>query len=196
MGAKQVGGEAMPIRYDLKSICEHPAFNAQKRGDCKKYHGSYCEKHMVKLQEDIGCQKEQEKECLWDMECLPEHVCSDGSCFAKQSCTIEFRPVHCKVKTFGPRKVQTNCKMGGSMYKRGPFFYEDAPMGYVMDVNEFVESATISPGCAEVIWMDAGILNDNCREQSEDNVVMGNRGKDETMTKKLKKGSEYPRICK
>jgi len=158
---KQIQGEPMPIRYDLTSICKHPAFTT-KRGKCETYSNTYCTQHLaLSTGNGINCDPAEKTECTWDMDCLPDHRCGDeGACVQLPTCKLEL---------FSENDFQGNKKVFG------PITYRDAPMGKVFDVYEYakINSAKVSTDCEQVILMDYDYFQ--CLEDRNDNIIMGTR---------------------
>jgi hypothetical protein len=153
---KDLDSEPMPTRYGLKSICNHPAL-APKKADCEKYADSYCPNHLVKSQPRVSCEAPQEVECLWDLDCLPYHKCTEANtCVQTPYCIVE---------------IFSAPNLGGSRREYGPVYYEENPEGKVMSVGGDIDSVRVSGGCADVILMD----QDECSENYEDNGVIANR---------------------
>merc|ERR1719277_1397459 len=71
---EQSGGEPMPIKYGLESICEHPALKDQK-SVCETHAATYCKDYLTKSGSNDGfgseCTPPQKPECTWDLDCLP-----------------------------------------------------------------------------------------------------------------------------
>jgi len=157
--AKQVDMEPMPIRYGLTSICEHPSLVAKKE-ECIKSTTTYCTKHLQKARGDISCDPPEQKQCLWDLDCLPNNVCSEGACMREPGCSMVF---------------YSKADYGGSQTTYGPYFFSETPMGRFVDTpnDKHVDSVKISDGCAEVILMDAD--SGGCKENRDDNLVLNNR---------------------
>merc|ERR1712127_217683 len=182
----QIAGEAMPFRYDLMSICEHPALSGKKQ-DCEKYSESYCNKHLSRASKGVGCQRSVQNECLWDLHCLPKQRCQKGTCAYAPICKITITPIHCDLKTeiVPPGfefKAWKNCAQKEPK-ELGPFLYEDAPMGKVIDMKSMVMKVDLSDGCGEVIFMtDRG----GCLEQSDKNKVWSAYGKDVQFSMNMK----------
>jgi len=158
---KLIGGEPMPTRWGLKSLCEHPAF-ATKKNACIKYSKSYCEKHLVHADPEAICDVAQRRECTWDLDCLPRHSCTDeGRCEKLPSCTVWLYDY-----------AYFN---GGSPRVLGPVYYTDAAGGpdggKTIDVYDKhkIGSAKVSEGCEKVVLLD----QDNCKLSSRDNLVLG-----------------------
>jgi len=52
-----VAEEPMPIRFNLVSICEHPAFAASGvKQDCMDAHADYCSDHLTLLDPEMSCE--------------------------------------------------------------------------------------------------------------------------------------------
>jgi len=158
---KLVDGEPMPIRYALKSICEHPAF-ASKKAECTKYSKTYCTSHLQKsMGGGVNCDRAQKQECLWDLDCPPHHTCTESnSCLALPSCTVWLY-------------AEPNYR--GSVRTFGPLYRRQAPMGKVYDTwdKAKIDSVKISGGCEEVLLMDADA--GGCLERRDDNILIENR---------------------
>jgi len=156
---KQIGGEPMPIRYGLVSLCEHPAF-AKKKSDCVQYSKSYCEKHLVHSGQDVRCDAAEKRECTWDMDCLPRHTCTDdGKCEELPSCTVE---------------LFEHEYFNGGKTTMGPVYYTDAAGGpnggkVIKYTKSLIGSARVSKGCDKVVLVD----EDNCKVSHRDNLVLG-----------------------
>jgi len=158
---KLIGGEPMPTRWGLESLCEHPAF-ATKKSACVRYSKSYCEKHLAHADPDATCDVAQRRECTWDLDCLPRHTCTvDGKCEKLPSCTVELYDY-----------AYFN---GGSPRVLGPVYYTDAAGGpdggKMFDVEDKhkIGSAKVSEGCEKVVLVD----QDSCKLSSRDNLVLG-----------------------
>jgi len=160
--SQQVTEEPMPFRYDLKSLCEHPVFSSKKE-ECSRYRESYCVKHLVYTHRGLSCDRAQQQECTWDMDCLPRHRCTmEGRCLPYPSCTVAFYP---------------DPNSGGDPRTFGPVYYTDGPGGHnggvIFDATGRVDSVKVSEGCDQVILMD----NDRggCLEVRGDNMLLGAR---------------------
>lgn len=151
---KDAAEEPMPIKFDLTSICEHPAFDDKKQ-DCLKYSKTYCADHLTKFGE-VNCDAPPEPECLWDLDCKAHHTCGEGSCVPEPACYVT---------------VYKNRNLGGSSIRYGPIYHRERPVGEVFSLGwmeDEISSLKISGGCEEVILMD----EDKCREVYSDNGVV------------------------
>jgi len=104
-------GEAMPIRYNLTSMCEHPAM-AAKKAKCEQYHKTFCPKFLAHADPEVRCDKEKKPQCLWDIDCLKHHVCSEGVCQKEPDCIVQIYPHAC---------------LNGSPKKYGPYYFSNTP---------------------------------------------------------------------
>jgi hypothetical protein len=152
----QVGGEPMPIKYEFKSLCEHPAM-ASKKSRCEQHASTYCENHLQPSSVDSLCAKAPELECLWDLDCDEHHVCSEGACVKEPECSVQ---------------VYSESHQRGTRHVYGPVFARQNPVGKVIrltgGMNRMISSANISAGCEEVIFMNG----DDCRESHWKNQVV------------------------
>jgi len=121
---KQIGGEPMPTRWGLESICEHPAF-APKKSACIEYSKTYCAKHLIHADHDANCDASQKRECTWDLDCLPRHSCTNEG-------KRVLGPVYYTDAAGGPD--------GGKMFD-------------VVD-KHLIASAKVTEGCEKVILVD------------------------------------------
>merc|ERR1712127_599114 len=154
--ASAAQGEAMPIRYNLVSICEHP-FWAAKKADCDKYRSTYCSKFLSRLDSDVRCDAEIAKpECMWDIDCLTHQICIEGTCAKEPDCIVT---------------AFSGSGASGSARPFGPFYYTETPQGRIVDVGGDIKSVKISGGCEEVVLFD----QDKCKDNYVDNGVMENR---------------------
>ena len=136
-----------------------------KKSTCAKYAATYCTEHLARTQGDVSCDKPQEPECLWDLDCMPHHFCSDeGSCVAEPSCTVW---------------SYSSSGFGGSKTTYGPYYYADTPTGRVVDTpdNKHIDSVKISGGCEEVVLRDAD--HGGCLANRDDNILLENRNSNE-----------------
>jgi len=148
-------GEPMPIRYALKSICEHPAF-AGKKGDCDRYRATYCTKHLQHMDEGISCLPEAEPKCLWDIDCGAHQSCEEGSCVSQPDCWV---------------RAYSGDNLNGWSSQYGPIYYDENPTGQIFSLGSMgrsISSVEVSGGCEEVVLMD----EDACRVQYSDNMVV------------------------
>jgi len=147
--------EAMPIRYALSSMCEHPAL-ASKKATCEEYHKTFCRKFLAKLDSEVRCQQKRKPECLWDMDCLPHHVCLEGACLREPDCKVYIYPY---------------VDLNGNAREFGPYYFGEAPQGRLVSLGGDVKSLKVSAGCEEVVFFD----QDKCKDNYKDNVVIENR---------------------
>jgi len=157
--AAEASGEAMPIRYGLTSMCEHPAF-ASKKADCVKYHKTFCPQFLSKADPSVRCSKGDKPECLWDMDCLPHHVCTEDACQPEPECTIWVYPY---------------AFLNGEPRKFGPYYFGEAPQGRLVSLGGDISSVKVSGGCDEVVLFD----QDSCKDNNKDNQVVENRDTNE-----------------
>jgi hypothetical protein len=169
-------GEAMPIRYGLTSMCEHPAL-ASKKDTCEQYHKTFCHKFLSKADPEVQCQREPKPECLWDIDCLPHHTCNEGVCQPEPDCKISIFP---------------HGYLNGQAVEYGPYYHGEAPQGRLVDVTKKIGSMTISGGCEEVVFFD----QDKCKDNHIDNAVLENRDSNEQKEMKKLPGDLYNDVCK
>lgn len=156
--AAQSKGEAMPIRWALESLCEHPAWGS-KKANCEKYHKTFCSNFLQRLDPDVRCDKQSKPpECAWDMDCHLRHVCHDSVCIKEPDC-----------------KVQIGLKW------YGPYFWADAPQGRVVKLSGKMGRVEITGGCEQVVLYD----EDACRDNYEDNLLLQNMDSDDTKSRNL-----------
>jgi hypothetical protein len=82
--ANQVFAEPMPIKYNLKSLCE-AMDTAEKQTGCKKAMGAseYCTKRLLNQRKALySCQDAGDIECAWDRDCDSGHICVNSKCAA------------------------------------------------------------------------------------------------------------------
>jgi hypothetical protein len=147
--------EPMPIRYDLKSICDHPAFAGGKRQTCHQHASTYCTKHLDGLTE-LECTAAKKPECQWDLDCEGNHmICDQGSCMKEPGCEVT---------------VYDDNHFRGANQKFGPYYRRQYPLGYTFSVGGWqgrASSLLMSGGCEEVIAVSAW----KCQERHKDNEV-------------------------
>jgi len=112
---KDVGEEPMPIRFELESICKHPAM-ASKEKDCFEYSETYCSEHLQRMDESVSCTPSLEPECLFDLDCpLDHHVCNEGTCTPEPDCFVEtFKDEGLPLAPFGPIQLALPLVVEGS----------------------------------------------------------------------------------
>jgi len=152
--------EPMPIRYGLVSMCEHPALRS-RRQLCWEFHKTFCTKFLAKTDPEVRCERGQKPECLWDIDCLPHQVCSEGTCIKEPDCTVY---VYKKFAQQGEAKIY------------GPYYLKDAPQGRLVSLDKVkIQSVKVSGGCEEVVFFD----EDSCKDNKADNAVIVNRNHNE-----------------
>jgi len=82
---KQVDGEAMPFRYALKSVCEHPAL-VDKKADCEKYRNTYCSAWLKKNDESVSCVEPRQSQCTFQSDCPQGYKCEERECVKEPRC--------------------------------------------------------------------------------------------------------------
>jgi len=150
--------EPMPIRYGLTSICKHPLLHTVI---CEEHRKSFCTKFLARADPKVRCEREQKPECLWDMDCLPRHACTEGVCIKEPDCTVYvYKDFHHK----------------GEANEYGPYWYNDAPQGRLVSLDGVkINSVKASGGCEEVVLFD----EDSCKDDRADNGVISNRDHNE-----------------
>eukprot|EP00931_Biecheleriopsis_adriatica_P110733 TRINITY_DN8502_c0_g1_i3.p1 TRINITY_DN8502_c0_g1~~TRINITY_DN8502_c0_g1_i3.p1 ORF type:complete len:1517 (+),score=322.36 TRINITY_DN8502_c0_g1_i3:69-4553(+) len=164
---KEVGQEPMPIRFQLTSICEHPAFgkSEQTKEKCEMFAETYCPNHLSKTAEEgASCETAaaRTQECLFNLDCGDYHVCNkDGLCIPEPPCWVT---------------VYDEEYLQGEKKKYGPIYFRERPDGERFDLEadgwrKRVMSAEFSGGCAEVTYVD----QDSCMEQQKKNKPVSNQ---------------------
>jgi len=152
---RDVGDEPMPIRFELMSLCNHPAL-LSKKDACVKASTGYCDKYLKLNDPSINCNPPPKSECLFDVECGKYKYCEEGVCHSEPECRV---------------KMFQDDNMKGSTHSVGSIYYSEYPHGYETSLGSFekkISSLTVSGGCNEVVLMD----QDACKLVYSDNMVI------------------------
>lgn len=153
-----VAGEPMPIRFELTSICDHPALKAKKDA-CLRHSRTYFASHLQKSTEGVHCEPSTEPQCLFDTDCEVGSTCFEGSCSRRPDCYVNLY-----------------AKMGsqGEFKRLGPITYATHPMGLVVPLpwmGKEVVSVRMSQGCDEIVVVNKAA----CRKEDSNNYVVEGR---------------------
>jgi len=85
---QELGGEPMPIKFGLMSMCEHPVF--KEKTMCEAAKASYCEEHLQRMHPELSCEATPTAQCLWDIDCDTIGArCEMGQCETKPMCEAQ-----------------------------------------------------------------------------------------------------------
>jgi len=139
----------MPISFELRSICSHPAFKeGGKDEQCNAYLTKYAE------QQEQGAST-VDFECVWDLDCQSKHLDScnlENQCVDEPSCTVRFYKnddYDGYLATYGPFKKSQERGVGGG----GGYPLPGNPP-LPVHVEDDVSSITLSGACKKILLWD------------------------------------------
>jgi hypothetical protein len=159
--AEKVNAEPMPTRYDLVSICQHPALTSLK-ATCDQFATSYCTNYLNKDSPE-KCDVPSQPECVWDIQCPAYNDCIDGTCVEQPWCTFSIYDNNDNKLVYGPVYYVNN--------ETGFTFW------YSKDWGNAIEHGKYSGGCAKVELFDDDywLSTDNhCQQGNKDNLKLSN----------------------
>lgn len=169
---EDVAEEPMPFRYELMSLCEHPAFVGDQKQDCVNAKESYCEYHLAARDGDIDCSPSPKPQCTFDLDCEERHYCNNGKCTQEPECWVH-------MYTHDHLNSDLSWWQSGDQKRTETVYRREATEGKVISLNSWwedeVSSLTISGGCDAVTIID----EDNCMTEHEDNMMISLRESNE-----------------
>jgi hypothetical protein len=166
---KQVDGEAMPFRYALKSVCEHPAL-VDKKADCEQYRNTYCPAWLKKNDPSVSCAEPQQSQCTFQSDCPQGYKCEERECVKEPRC----RAIVSQYENMKKSLKYWNADYGKEVevtYSKWPAGYvELAKTGKIGDngYHDYARSILIHPDCDSVVLISKW---DGCQENSKYNEV-------------------------